>query len=183
MPFVLVLPFIVIGFFIAASRKAEQTKRAEAQRRERQLREHDNERPQPTPVRPSVQVPGSVREGPRPEERAQPRVGPRVQNPSADRSPTQAASPRAQTPRTAASPAKNAKPQHMHEQHDFCALRPDPPKGQSHPEHDMCALSSEQKSVRTSARSNDNALLNLTPEQVLRGVVFSEIFGKPKALR
>ena len=174
MPFVLVLPFIVIGFFIAASRKAEQTKRAEAQRRERQLREQDNERPQPTPVRPSVQVP---------EEHAQPRVGPRVQNPSADRSPTQAASPRAQTPRTAASPAKNAKPQHMHKQHDFCALRPDPPKGQSHPEHDMCALSSEQKSVRTSVRSNDNALLNLTPEQVLRGVVFSEIFGKPKALR
>lgn len=58
-----------------------------------------------------------------------------------------------------------------------------------HPEHDLCALRPEEhKDGDAHERSNDavhndGTLLSFTPDNILQGVVFSEIFGKPKALR
>ncbi len=170
MPFVLVLPFIVIGIVIAFTRKAEQAKRAEAQQRERQLREQNFGQPQPTPARPSVQVAKPAREGPRPGERVQPQVSPRMQKPAADRKPV---------------------PAQMHQGHDFCALRPDTAKGKPHPDHDLCSLRPEdskaQKApnapVNAAAKQHAGTLPSFTPDQILNGVILSEILGKPKALR
>ena len=170
MPFVLVLPFIVIGIVIAAAKKAEQMKRAEAQNRERQLREQGVPQPQPTQVRPAAQAPKPVREGPRPGERVQPQVSPRMQKPAAER--------------------KQA-PAQMHQGHDFCALRPDSPKGKTHPDHDLCSLRAEDanagKPTHTpsgaSAQQCGGIHLNFTQDQILNGVILSEILGKPKALR
>jgi hypothetical protein len=79
----------------------------------------------------------------------------------------------------------------MHPGHDFCSLKPDSPKDQAHPQHDMCALqpedAKEQKASQTRtgvpALQTGGTALNLTPDNIVRGVLFSEIFGKPKSLR
>lgn len=171
MPFVMVLPLIIIGIAIAVSRSAaEQKKRAEALRRaeERQREETSVEgQVSYTPVRPSVQVP-TVRKAETAPKPVQP-----VQQ--AYRSPL-------------AQPA-----QQMHPGHDFCALRPDDPKAtnpQKHPDHDLCAIRPEDaKGKQPSAKQSVPAAecsgtpLNLTPQEILNGVIFSEILGKPKALR
>lgn len=60
------------------------------------------------------------------------------------------------------------------------------PSSQSHPEHDLCALRPEDQVNPRTAQTrtqNDGTPLDLTPEKILNGVLFSEIFGKPKALR
>lgn len=171
MPFFLVLPFIVIGIVIAAVRKtAEQNRRAEAKRRAREAQAANEpvsqSRPY-TPVKPSVQVP--VREV-----SPTPRTTPTV-------NPARAA----QSVRTSAT----------HPHHEDCALRPDSKTASTppwqHPHHDDCALDSDTASKpeayavqrHGSALQNDGADLELTPENILRGVIFSEVFGRPKALR
>jgi len=62
------------------------------------------------------------------------------------------------------------------------------PSKQSHPEHDLCALRPEDQAdpdvAQTHAPKQSNGTpLNFTSERILNGVLFSEIFGKPKALR
>ncbi len=163
MPVFALLPLIVIGIVVAVTRRAAITKQREAQARaarERQDAAPFQPRQQtPMPVRPTVQVPNPAQEGPRPEERV--RLEPRVQQ----------------------KPAQKA--QKMHTEHDFCALRPDDPKAAKgeHPEHDLCSLNPEDKKTPAAQPQNGNALLNFTPDDILRGVLFSEVFGKPKALR
>ncbi|MBR4905439.1 MAG: hypothetical protein IKZ44_01130 [Clostridia bacterium] len=172
MPFFLVLPFIVIGIVLATVKKtAEQNKRAEAQRRaeEMQTRQSAAEAKPYTPVRPSVQVP-PVREA----------------------APTPRTTPTVQSARTA--PRVTTQKQ-THPQHDECALRPDqktasvPPW--KHPQHDECSLEPDTAAKpeayavqrRVPALHNSAADMDLTPENILRGVIFSEVFGRPKALR
>jgi len=173
MPFFLVLPFIVIGIVIATVKKtAEQNKRAEAQRRTEEMQASLNKQPDPkpyTPVRPSVQVP-PVREA----------------------APTQRTTPTVQTARTA--PRVTTQKQ-THPQHDECSLRPDQKTASKapwqHPQHDECSLDAETAAKpeaytvqrRVPALQNSAADLDLTPENILRGVIFSEVFGRPKALR
>ncbi len=87
--------------------------------------------------------------------------------------------------------------QKMHPDHEYCALRPDAASAkdprskntsQKHPEHDLCALRPENNQSATADASPVPALqvggiqMNFTPNQVLSGVLFSEIFGKPKAM-
>ena len=172
MPFFLVLPFIVIGIVIATVKKtAEQNKRAEAKRRTEEM-QASMTKPDPkpyTPVRPSVQAP-----------------------PVRGAAPTPRTTPTVQSARTA---PKVMTQKQTHPQHDECALRPDSKKAPTppwqHPEHEECSLDSDTTAKpeaytvqrRAAALHNGNADLELTPENILRGVIFSEVFGRPKALR
>ncbi len=54
-----------------------------------------------------------------------------------------------------------------------------------HAEHDLCALDSDgsEKTEAVPALQTGGTSLNLTPDNIVRGVLFSEIFGKPKSLR
>lgn len=167
MPVFALLPIIVIGIVIAVSRSAaEQKKRAEQARRAAQMQAEAPEQEGQTsytPVRPSVQIPGSKRE---------------------------AAATAAQ--KTNRSPlTKPSKPaQSMHPGHDYCALRPDDPKADDpdqHPDHELCSLDPEEIVQEVpegaSAAQGGGMPLNLAPDAILNGVIFSEVFGKPKALR
>ena len=162
MPVFALLPIIVIGIVIAVSRSAaEQKKRAEQARRAAQMQAEapvQEGQTSYTPVRPSVQIPGSKREAA-----------------------ATAAQKTNQSPLT--KPSKPA--QSMHPGHDYCALRPDDPnaKNGGHPEHDLCALDPEDKKAPATVPQSGNTLLNFTPDNILRGVLFSEVFGRPKALR
>ena len=101
MPVFALLPIIVIGIVIAVSRSAaEQKKRAEQARRAAQMQAEapvQEGQTSYTPVRPSVQIPGSKREAA-----------------------ATAAQKTNQSPLT--KPSKPA--QSMHPGHDYCALRP-----------------------------------------------------------
>ena len=66
-----------------------------------------------------------------------------------------------------------AQPLQKHPEPDMCALQPEEPKKNTAP-HEHAAIPALQSS---------GANLNLTPDNIVRGVLFSEIFGKPKALR
>lgn len=163
MPVFALLPIIVIGIVIAVSRSAaEQKKRAEQARRAAQMQAEapvQEGQTSYTPVRPSVQIPGSKREAA-----------------------ATAAQKTNQSPLT--KPSKPA--QSMHPGHDYCALRPDDPKAQNggHPEHDDCALRPEERKGSASAAAiTGGTPLSLEPDDIVRGVLFSEILGKPKALR
>ena len=160
MPFFIILPFIVIAIVIFASRSAEMKRQQEFRRRQAEQEQAQRSAPpsgqnQPTPMRPTV----------RPTVTVQPRT----------------AAPAPQKSTFAA--------QATHPQHDDCALRPDqklrtPP--QKHPQHEDCSLSPEtaaSASYSEPARQSAGTLLNYSPGNILQGVVFSEIFGKPKALR
>jgi hypothetical protein len=169
MPFAALLPFVIVGIVIAVLRNgAEQKKRAEAQRRQAQMQAETPEsgegQARYTPVKPSVQAP-PVRKAP------EPRPVPNMQTPFR---------------------SQMAKPEkQMHAGHDFCALRPDPPKGKTHPEHEMCALRPDESGASETAhahaadrtQANSGTILDFTPDNIVRGVLFSEIFGRPKALR
>lgn len=54
---------------------------------------------------------------------------------------------------------------------------------QMHPEHDLCALRADGTDAQTAVQSAVRVLPNLTQDNIVKGVVFSEILGKPKALR
>ena len=54
---------------------------------------------------------------------------------------------------------------------------------QMHPEHELCALRADGLNTGTAVQSAVGVLPNMTQENILKGVVFSEILGKPKALR
>ncbi len=60
--------------------------------------------------------------------------------------------------------------------------RPVNPK-QMHPEHDLCALRSDDPHAQQTANASEGTLLNFTPNNILKGILYSEIFGKPKALQ
>lgn len=170
MPVFIFFPIIIgVGVVIAsiaASRQSEQKKRAEQARRAAQMQAEAPEQEGQTsytPVRPSVQIPGSKRE---------------------------AAATAAQ--KTNRSPlTKPSKPvQSMHPGHDYCALRPDDPKADDpdqHPDHELCSLDPEEIVQEipegASAAQGGGMPLNLAPDAILNGVIFSEVFGKPKALR
>ena len=62
---------------------------------------------------------------------------------------------------------KVAASQQKHPQHDLCALRPDTPANPS----------------EASEASHTGSVLSYEPNSILQGVIFSEILGKPKALR
>ena len=159
MPFAAVLPLIIIGVVITILRKsAEQNKRQQAQKRaaEEQAKEAASEgQAQYRTVRPSVQVP-----------------------------PVRKATPAPWTEGTA------PKGPVMHTDHDRCALKKEDPKAKNkHPEHDLCALDSNAindphaAAAQTNAQQTNGAMLQLTPDRILNGVILSEILGKPKALR
>ncbi|MBQ5992648.1 MAG: hypothetical protein IJL62_08975 [Clostridia bacterium] len=165
MPIFALFPIVIIGIVIAAVRSAaEQKKRQEIQRRaqEAQREEAVSEgQANYNPVKPSVQVPVRRAE---PAPRPAPTVQKAYQSPLAN----------------AQKPA-----QQMHPGHDFCALRPDDPKAKDpkkHPEHDLCALRPDAGQPHGTVQTAGSPL-NLTPDAILNGVIFSEIFGKPKALR
>ena len=163
MPFILVLPFIVIGIVIAATKKAaEQNKRAEAQRRAAQMQQQKTAsegQASYTPVRPSVQ-PSAVR-------RAQPTI------------------------KTQAYQSPLGKAAQTHPQHEDCSLRPDakvaPAPPWKHPQHEDCSVpnidSDANGTHAVPAVQTGGATYRFTPDEVLNGVIFSEILGKPKALR
>lgn len=160
MGFAAILPFIIIAVIIGVMRYSAQ-KQQEARRRAA-VEEQQAQRTQPethaepqTTVRPSVHVP-TPSEGPKVNERVKP-IEPRYSTKA-------------------------------HPVHDDCALRPEtPPKtvaGQKHPSHDDCALRPDEHAEPAAAVSNSGkAPLELTPDKIMEGVLFSEIFGKPKALR
>ena len=169
MPFVLILPLIVIGIVIATTRKAaEQNKRAEAQRRAAQMQHEAAVGGQAThsPVKPSVQA--------TPVRRVEPTPTPRT------------------VQKAYSSPLAKAQ---AHPEHEDCSLRPDAKAPQSppwkHPQHDECSLDRETASKpepytvnpRNTALRGEGIHLDMTPDNIVRGVLFSEIFGKPKALR
>lgn len=150
------LPFIAAIIIITtAIRSAEQKKRAEAQRMPQAPQTAAPVEGQASymPVRPSVQVP----------------------------------------PAREAAAAPTRPYASVHPQHDECALRPDQMKPQpanSHPQHDECSLREDTSkkcgvpaNAPETAQHSGGDLLNFTPDNILRGVVFAEVFGKPKALR
>lgn len=158
MPFAVVLPFVIVGVVIAILRKSvEQNKRQEAQRRAAQMQQEQTvTEGQATykPVKPSVQVP-----------------------------PVRKASP-------AWAEGTAPKGSLMHQGHDLCALKKEDPKAKNkHPEHDLCALEPDKVNAQNNAHKKTEApnahgvRLDFTPDQILNGVILSEILGKPKALR
>ena len=183
MPFLIFFPIIIgVGVVIAsiaASRQSEQKKRQEAQSRaaaEQQASVSAPPQTKPlTPVQPSVQTPKSAFDAERtPAARA-----------NAPQSAAQAGQRQSQQmPRVKPQP----KPLQMHPDDDHCALRPDDPKAQNpeeHLDHDLCALRPDEPEAQeaASAAQGNTDLLAFTPDNILRGVVFSEIFGKPKAMQ
>ena len=153
--FPLIAAIIIIT---TAARSAEQKKRAEAQRMQQAQETAASVEGQAsyTPVRPTVQAP-PVRQA-------------------------------------AAAPMRPDAYGRVHPQHSDCALRPDQKKPQpanKHPQHDLCSLDENapgnsealKKSNAASAQKPGGTILNFTPDNILRGVVFAEVFGKPKALR
>ena len=173
MPFAAFIPFIIIGIVIAFARRSaeQQRKQQEARRRAAQAQTVGeqkvptiNRTPQPT-VRPTVQVPEPAREVPRPLP-----TNPYVQS----------AAPKAKPAASALKPRTQVRPQPayegvpvttpMHKDHDLCAVEEDP-KGSLTPH------------AAVSAVSGGGTLLDLKPDNIVRGVLFSEIFGKPKARR
>ena len=54
-----------------------------------------------------------------------------------------------------------------------------------HPQHDLCALRPEEagKEPKNSAENAEGSILDYDPKSILQGVIFSEVLGKPKALR
>lgn len=170
MPFAIVLPFIVIMVIITVARaSAEQKKREAAKRRLEQMQMEQSVSVEGqaayTPVRPSVQVPP-------------------VRRPLTTPTPTPNVQKTMQT-------TSAARPQKMHPNDELCALRPDPPvkKGaeQKHPEHELCALRPEQDHAEKPAAIPSLKLagstVNFSANEILTGVLFSEIFGKPKAMQ
>ena len=158
MPFFIVLPFIIIGVVVFYARNAaEQKKRAEQAKRqaERIPWEKPQTRPSATVPRPTVQTPAPARSS----------------------VPTTIPTPAAAPVRTPPIQKTNRSPfsqptQQKHPEHDLCALRPEDPKPQEPLQPQTCA-----------AQQTNGGLLNFTPDRILNGVIFSEIFGKPKALR
>ena len=149
-----VLPLIVVGVVIAiVLRSVEQNRRQEAQRRAAEMKQ-----PQ-TPSEGQAQytpVRPSVQAAPVRREPAFRPEGTAVKGPS------------------------------MHQEHDLCALKQETPNANGkHPEHDDCALRPEERKEPASAAAakTGGTLLSLEPDDIVRGVLFSEILGKPKALR
>ena len=62
---------------------------------------------------------------------------------------------------------KTAAPQTKHPQHDLCALRPD----------------EAGRETPAAAQNAEGSILDYDPKSILQGVIFSEVLGKPKALR
>lgn len=158
MPFAAVLPFIVIAVVLAIVRSSvEQNKRRAAQSRQAQTREKQaafEGQTQYSPVKPSVQAPPVRKET---------KVW------------TEGTAPKGPL---------------MHQGHDHCAVKQEDPKAKNkHPEHDLCALDPNTVKAQNDARAQTDAskpngpLLTFTPDQILNGVILSEILGKPKALR
>ncbi len=61
-------------------------------------------------------------------------------------------------------------------------------QSQKHPEHDLCALrpdEHEEQEAHTgaSAQHNGKTPVSFSSNNILQGIIYSEIFGKPKALR
>lgn len=54
---------------------------------------------------------------------------------------------------------------------------------QMHPEHDLCALRADDRRAQTAVQTTAGILPNMTQENIVKGLIFSEIIGKPKALR
>ena len=176
--FLFFLPFI--GFIVLAivRASAEQKKREEAKQREQQdpnwrQTAFTGQTTSNSPVRPSVQT-----------------------TPVRGAATWQGTSANAR-PQNTSFASQQKQPQKMHPGHDYCALRPDASSAQDsrsrntsqkHPEHDLCALRPENNQSATADTSPVPALqvggiqMNFTPNQVLSGVLFSEIFGKPKAM-
>lgn len=158
MPFAAVLPFIVIGIVLAIVRRSvELNKRQQAQNRtaEQQKQQTVSEgQAAYQPVKPSVQVPPVRKE---------------------TRAWTEGSAPKGPS---------------MHRDHDLCALKEEDPKAKNkHPEHDLCALDPNEINATGGAKAHAQApktsgpSLTFTPDQILNGVILSEILGKPKALR
>jgi outer membrane biosynthesis protein TonB len=158
MPFFALLPFIIIAIVIASARSAEMKKQQVLKRR--QAEQEQAAKSAPTPQK-------------KPPVPARPTVRPTVMQPRTQSTVT------AQT-------KTNAPQKQVHPQHDDCALRPDQKvttSAQKHPQHEDCSLRPETVSASGASAANGGTPLNFTPDNILRGVIFSEIFGKPKALR
>lgn len=174
MQFTAIIPLIIIGIVITLARSSAERKKQQQAARRRALDERNREpqvppviRQTPQPPQPTVRVPEAVRKAvqaeqrPKPQPKPQPKPAPRVVLTEG----VGTEGPGTLIPRVGS----------------------DPHPKQKHPEHDMCALRPEEQehnaaSVGTSAVQN-GLTLDLSPENILRGVLFSEIFGKPKALR
>lgn len=89
-------------------------------------------------------------------------------------------------PKPQAAP-KAPTPQKMHPQHEYCAVRSDAPAKsvaqQPHPDHDLCALTPDAVPAHAAVQAQGGAALSFAPDKILQGVLYAEIFGKPKALR
>ena len=178
MGFAAFIPLIIIGFVITlVTSSAERKKQQAAQKMKREYETRNTDpnvppvRPQPQPVRPArpttdtVHMPEAVRKAVQPGsvQKPQPRVAPRTF--SAEGVGTEG--PGKIIPR----------------------IKSDPHPQQKHPEHDLCALSPEDTKPQEAAQAHAPALetsgvvLSFTPNNIVRGVLFSEIFGKPKGLR
>ena len=174
--FLFFLPFIGFIVFAIVRASAEQKKREEAKRREqdpnwRQSAFTGQTTPN-SPVRPSVQA-----------------------TPVREAATWQGTAANAR-PLNAAPVSQQKQPQKMHPDHEYCALRQDAAStqdprsrntSQKHPEHDLCALRPEQSAATANATpvpalQVGGIQMNFTPNQVLSGVLFSEILGKPKAM-
>ena len=177
MPFAALLPFVVIAIIIAAIKSAETKRQQELKRRQAQ------EQTQTAAPAPAA----------RPVQPVRPTVHPTVitpaqqttLRPASDPHTSSAAKPAA--PRNAARPAAQRTPTaSIHPEHDLCAIREDskkPVPSGKHPEHDLCSLDETVHTAEAASQKTAGPVLNFTPDNILRGVVFSEIFGKPKALR
>lgn len=173
MEFAALIPIIIIGVVITMIRSAGQKQRQEAKRRaqaERQGSEIPAAPQQPyRPVRPTVQTPSDV---------------PPVRTAAPQPKPLSGAYVPHEGP-----PAPEKK---LHPEHDNCALdarlaeqKAKRAAEKAHPQHDMCALREDTPHAASPVPAAETAgtTLNLTPDNIVRGVLFAEIFGKPKALR
>lgn len=162
--FFIVIPLILISIVFSVMHSAEQKKRQEAQRQAMEQQAQRTFRPAPAPqtprpaVRPTVQVPTPARQA-----AAAPRTAPAVQNPY------QAAYERMQK-------------QTVHPKHADCAVTNDYAKTTGHPQHDDCAVT-DTHDPQSPMKAAAQPLLGFAPNQILQGVLYAEVFGKPKALQ
>ena len=175
MDFAALIPIIIIGVVITMIRSAGQKQRQEAKRRA--MAEQQKETTVPVappkplePVRPTVQVP----------------------KPSPQTARTGVPQPKPAAPAYTPHEGPPSPERKLHPEHDNCSLdarlaeyKAKKASEKAHPQHADCALRPETGHAVSSVPATEAAGtdLNFTSDNILRGVIFSEIFGKPKALR
>lgn len=171
MPFLALLPLIIVGVIISITSRAAAVRKQEEARKRATAFDERQSNPQMPPVRPQAPQPPKPTVQPPQYTQYVPPVRLQTQQPT---------QPRTTQPNTHAAAMKPSTVSSR-----VSGYEGKPTQAKMHTDHDLCALESEDsvQAAAVPARQSVGTTLALTPDNIVRGVVFAEIFGKPKALR